>query len=271
MTDDNSQPPLAWRYCGSQIKLWRAEANVTRAALAKEAGYDYEYVKSMENGRRRPAQILLQVADQMCGAGGKLTAAREYLKPEPFPARSQQFMTIEADAIGMHWYEPLLIPGLLQTEEYARALISGSCPPLDDETVEERVGARLRRQEALTRKKSVVFSFVMYEAALRSMVGGSEGMVRQLEHLLEVSKLRNVSIQVLPVGRCSGIALIGPVVLLETPEHEHYGYVEGHETGALYGDPGKVSALTARHGMIRMHALSVEESTGFIRKVAQEL
>lgn len=260
-----------WRYCGNQIKLWRTEAGISREELGKEANYEYETVKSMEQGRRKPSVRLLQVADQMCGAQGKLLAAQEFLKPEPFPARSQEYMAIEAEAIALHWYEPLLIAGLLQTEEYARALISESCPPLDDETVQERVRARMQRQDALTRRTSTVFSFVMYEAALRTMVGGKAAMRRQLEHLLESGKLRNVSIQVLPMGRRSGLALIGPMVLLETPDHEHYAYVEGQRTSALYAAPDKISELTQRHGMIRMHALCVEDSAEFIRKVAEEL
>jgi DNA-binding XRE family transcriptional regulator len=78
MAEGNSQPPIAWRYCGSQIKHWRAEAGVRREDLAKEANYGYEYVKSMENGRRRPTLRLLQVADQMCRASGKLEAAKGY-------------------------------------------------------------------------------------------------------------------------------------------------------------------------------------------------
>ncbi|MFE9876544.1 helix-turn-helix domain-containing protein [Streptomyces sp. NPDC005784] len=203
---DAQQPQQAWRYCGSQIKLWREEAGVSRQELANEAGYDYEYVKSMECGRRRPTLGLLRAADQLCAAKGKLLAAQEFLKPEPFPARSQEFVAIEKDAIAVHSYQPLLIPGLLQTEEYARELISGSCPPLDDETVEERVAARLRRQEALTLRSGVVFSFAIYEAALRAMVGDREVMYRQFQHMLKVGQLRNVPIQVLPVGRASGVA-----------------------------------------------------------------
>ncbi|MCP3819043.1 helix-turn-helix transcriptional regulator [Streptomyces sp. A3M-1-3] len=260
-----------WRYCGNQVKLWRTQAGVSREELGKEAGYEYETVKSMEQGRRRPTVRLLQIADQMCGATGKLVAAQEFLKPEPFPARSQEFMAAEAEAIALNWYEPLLIPGLLQTEEYARALISESCPPLDDETVTERVSARLRRQEALTRRTSTVFGFVVYEAALRTMVGGRGVMRRQLLRLVEVGELRNVSIQVLPMGRCSGVALNGPLVLLETPDHEQWAWAEGQKTSALYAEPGKVSALTQAHGMIRMNALSIAESMEFIGKVAEEL
>lgn len=268
-TEVSSQPPIAWRYCGSQIKMWRAEAGVGRDALAKEAGYDYEYVKSMENGRRRSTLRFLQIADQLCGAGGKLVAAQEYLKPEPFPARSQEFMAIEAEAISFSCFEPLLIPGLLQTEEYAQALIGSSCPPLDDETVKERVAARLRRAEALRRKVGVMYGFLIYEAALHTGVGGKEVMCQQSQHLMDVGQLRNVSIQILPFGRCGGVALNGPIVLLETEEHELYAFAEGQGTSALYVNPGKVSELSRKHGMIRMHALSVEESAEFIRGMAE--
>ncbi|MFG2650013.1 Scr1 family TA system antitoxin-like transcriptional regulator [Streptomyces sp. NPDC048436] len=271
MAEASSQPPIAWRYCGSQIKLWRAEAGVSREALAKEVGYDYEYVKSMENGRRRPNLRLLQVADQLCRAGGKLVAAQEYLKPDPFPARSQEYMTIEPDAIVVHHYALGLVPGLLQTAGYARALIGESCPPLDDETVEERVRARLARQEALARRARTVYGFVIYEAALRTLTGGCEVMRQQLRHLLSVGERRNVSIQVLPYGLCSGLALNGSFVLLETAEHDHLAYVEGPETSALHADGDRVSALTQVHGMSRMQALGGEESAAFIRKAAEEL
>ncbi|MFD7228672.1 Scr1 family TA system antitoxin-like transcriptional regulator [Streptomyces sp. NPDC059881] len=260
-----------WRYCGNQIKLWRTEAGISREELGKEANYEYETVKSMEQGRRKPSVRLLQVADQLCGAQGKLLAAQEFLKPEPFPERAKEFMAIEAEAIARHAYDALLIPGLLQTEEYARVLISESHPPLDDETVEERVRARLQRQEALTRRTGTVFSFVLNEAGLRTEVGGEETMKRQLDRLPEVGKLRNVSIQVLPRGRCNGLALNGSMVLLETAEHERYAYVEAPKTSALHSDPGTVSALSEAHGMIRMQALGVEESADFIRQVAEEL
>ncbi|MEV7345159.1 helix-turn-helix transcriptional regulator [Streptomyces sp. NPDC093544] len=270
-TTESQQPQQTWRYCGDQIKLWREGAGVSRQELAKEANYNYEYVKSMECGRRRPTLRLLQVADQMCGARGKLTAAYEHLKPEPFPERTQQYVQVEAEAITVQWYEPLLIPGLLQTEEYARELIGTNCPPLDEETVEERVAARLKRQEKLTSKPPTLFSYVIYEAALRAVVGGSDGMHRQLDHLLEVGKQRNVSIQVLPFALAPSAALSGPIVLVETADHESYAFADGQATGALYSSGDKLSMLTQRHGMIRTQALSVEESARFIRKVAEEL
>ncbi|MFD7707663.1 helix-turn-helix domain-containing protein [Streptomyces sp. NPDC059785] len=262
-------PQQAWRYCGSQIKMWREEAGISRQALASEANYDYEYVKSMECGRRRPTLGLLQAADQLCGARGKLVAAQEFLRPEPFPARSQEFMAIEGEAISFSCYEPLLIPGLLQTEAYAQALISDGCPPLDDETVSARVAARLRRAEALRRRVGVMYGFLLYEAALHTGVGGEDVMRQQFQHLVEVGQLRNVAIQILPFGRCAGVALNGPIVLLETEEHDVYAFAEGQGTSALYANADKVSALSRKHAMIGMHALSVEESAEFIRGVAK--
>ncbi|WP_327656277.1 helix-turn-helix domain-containing protein [Streptomyces sp. NBC_00483] len=262
---------LAWRYCGNQIKMWREQASVTREALVKETGYGYEYVKSMETGRRKPTMRLLQTADQMCGAGGKLIAAQEFLKPEAHPQRAQEYMALEKDAIAINSYQPLLIPGMLQTEEYARALIGESIPLLDEETIEERVASRLKRQRMLTERQTVMFNYVLHEASLRMMVGGREAMRRQLAQILEFGKLRNVTIKVLPYGRAFSVALNGGVTLLETTDLEHYAYVEGPETSALYADGDKASVLARVHDMIRTHALSPEESAEFIRKVAEEL
>lgn len=271
MPNELSQPPMAWRYCGNQIKLWRTQSGLSRDELGDEANYDAEYVKSMEQGRRRPTLRLLQVADQMCGAHGLLEAAQEYLKPEKHPERSHEFMALEKDAIALHSYESLLIPGLLQTEEYARALISGRCPPLDDETVDTRVTSRLGRAEMLTSNPTVLFNFIVYEAALRTMVGGATVMQRQMYHMLEVAELRNVSVQVLPEGRPAYPALSGPLVLLETAEHNLYSYTEAQGTSVLCGAADKVSDHTQRYGVIRMQALSAEESMQFIREAAEKL
>lgn len=112
---------------------------------------------------------------------------------------------------------------------------------------------------------------MIHEAALRAVVGGRDTMRRQLNRLLEVGKQRNVSIQVLPFAAAPPVALGGPLILVETADHEHYGYVEGQETGALYVDADKLNALTQRHGVIRMQALNAEESARTIRKVAEEL
>ncbi|MFE5868572.1 helix-turn-helix domain-containing protein [Streptomyces roseifaciens] len=268
--DVRPDSPMAWRLCGNQIKLWRQAANVSREELAAEAGYGVEAVRSMEMGRRRPSQHLLQVADSMFGAHGKLESAHQYLEPDRALVRTTEFLAIEADAIAVDMYEVLLIPGLLQTEAYARALMAGHCPPVSDCVVDSRVAARLERQGLLT-NPTRLFNFVIHEAALRTLVGGPEVMKGQLNHLLEVGELRNVSVQVLPLGRGVTPGLEGAFVLLETSEHKHYCYGETQVSSMLHAEPERVSALMKRHAMIRMQALDEVESARFIRGVAEEL
>ncbi|GAU66578.1 hypothetical protein SSP35_03_02260 [Streptomyces sp. NBRC 110611] len=265
------QLPVPYRYFGSQFQLWRRGAGVSRAEVGEAARYSASTVESVELGKRPVPPKLAEVADELFGAGGKLKAGLPYLKREKFPERSRDFFEFEADAVSVWWYEVALVPGLLQTEEYARALIGNHCPPLDEATVEERIQARLDRQGLLSRNPPVDLSFVLYEAVLRCPVGGPGGHKRQLLHLLEAVQLRNLSLQVLPYDRVVPAALMGPMVLLETRDHERFALAEGQSLSHLTSDPADLSLFTARHGAIRTQALSVEESTSFLEQMVEKL
>jgi transcriptional regulator with XRE-family HTH domain len=260
----NSQPPVAWRYSGNQMKRWRTKANVSREELAAAANYSPDTIKSMEQGVRMPTPRVLDVADELCRADGLLSAAKDYLQREKFPARAQDFMEREKEAISLWSYEVTYVPGLLQTKGYAHALIDNHVPPLDEETVEQRIAARLERQAILTeRKPPVGLSFVLYEAVLR----GPQVDAEQLRHLLAVSHLRNVVVQVLPFERAIPVAFMGPMVLLETRDHERFAFTEGPFASELSADPGVVSRATERLSMIRTQALSPAESSRFIDRM----
>ncbi|GCB47310.1 helix-turn-helix transcriptional regulator [Streptomyces sp. NL15-2K] len=263
-THNNNQPPVAWRYSGNQLKRWRVKADVSREELASAANYSPETIASMERGVRMPTPRVLDVADELCGAEGLLSAAKEYLNRERFPARAQDFMEREKEAISRWSYDVSLVPGLLQTKGYARALIDNRIPPLDEETVEERIAARMERQAILTeRKPPVGLSFVLYEAVLRAPQVDAE----QLRRLLEVARLRNVVVQVLPFERAVPAALMGPMVLLETRDHERFAFTEGPFASELSADPGVVSRVTERLSMIRTQALGPDESARFIERM----
>ncbi|MFE9093014.1 helix-turn-helix domain-containing protein [Streptomyces sp. NPDC007264] len=264
---NNSQPPLAWRYSGNQLKRWRTKANITREQLAVAANYSLDTIASMEQGVRMPTPRVLDVADELCRAEGLLSAAKEYLQREKFPARAQDFMEREKEAISFWSYEATLVPGLLQTEGYARSLIEDRIPPLDEEMVEERITARVERQSILTgRKPPVGLSFVLYEAALRGPQVDNE----QLCRLLEVSRLRNVVLQVLPYERAVSDALMGPMVLLETRDHERFAFTEGPFASELSADPDIVSRVTERLSMIRAQALNPAESVRFVERMVDQ-
>ncbi|MFF4410025.1 Scr1 family TA system antitoxin-like transcriptional regulator [Streptomyces sp. NPDC001262] len=270
MTDETSQPPLGWRYVGNQVKLWRTDAGFTREELGKEVGYGYSTIESIELGRRRPTERLLQIADQMCGARGKLLAGKDYLRPEPIPARVQDYMRYEAEAVAISSYQPLLVPGLLQTEETMRVMFSGLRPLVDDETIEERVSARLARQ-VLLEKQTTAFSFVIQESVLRLRIGGLDAHGRQLLHLLKAGEQRNVTIQVMATAGGWHPGLAGGLVLLETPEHERLAYLESQELSTLYTSPERVSAISQVYTVVAQQSLGPQESLEFIGRVVEEL
>ncbi|MEV0785519.1 helix-turn-helix transcriptional regulator [Streptomyces sp. NPDC050423] len=260
-------PPAAWRYCGDQLKRWRTRAGVSREELGAAAKYAPDTIKSMEQGVRMPTPQLLDAADALLRAEGLLSAAKHFVRREKFPARAQDFMGRESEAISLWWYETVLVPGLLQTKSYAQALIGNHSPPLDEETVEARVSARLERQAILRRKPPVALSFVLYEAVLR----GPHVDRGQLIQLLELGQLRNVSVQVMPFERAIPAALLGPVVLLESSDHERLAFDEGQFDSRLSSDPSMVSMTSERLSMIRMEALGVRESADFIERMVDEL
>ncbi|GHE88697.1 helix-turn-helix domain-containing protein [Streptomyces fumanus] len=253
-----------WRFVGNQLKRWRTKAHVSREQLASASNYAPDTIKAMEQGVRMPTARVLDVADELCGAGGLLSAGKEYLTRERFPARAREFMEREKEAISRWSYEVTLIPGLLQVESYARTLIENRLPSLDKETVEERITARMERQAILTQEKPLVsLNFVLYEAVLRS----PQVSVEQLRRLVEVTELRNVSVQVLPFERASATALMGPMVLLETGDHERYVFSEGPFASELSADPDAVSRVTERLSMIRAQALGPVETAHFIERM----
>ncbi|MEV0774854.1 helix-turn-helix transcriptional regulator [Streptomyces sp. NPDC050428] len=267
MSVQESQPPGTWRYCGNQLLRWRTQSGVSREELAAATNYSSATIKSMEQGVRMPTPRLLDKADDLFQANGKLSAAKDYLRREKFPARAQDFMAREAEAISLWSYEVALIPGLLQTERYAWALIGNHCPPLDDETVEERVAARLERHSLLNGKAPVALSFVLYEAALR----GPHVDKQQLLNILAAGRLSSVSVQVLPFDRAVPASLLGPMVLLETRDHERLAFTEGPSVSQLTDDPAVVSSHTERLSMIRAVALSPAESAHFIERMVEAL
>ncbi|MCK1816029.1 helix-turn-helix domain-containing protein [Streptomyces sp. XM4011] len=270
MSDEISELPTTYRYFGQQFQLWRQAAQVRRETVAEATSYSVDMVKSVEQGRRKVPARMAEIADEMFGAKGILLAGLSHLKRDKFPVSAQDFMIYENQAIAMEWYENSLIPGLLQTEEYASALIGGWWPPLDEETVVERVQARMERQALLNRTPPVAFNFVIYEAALWAPIGGPEVRRGQLLHLLTVGELRNVALHVLPYDRTIPAALDGPMVLLETADHEHFVYQEAYSQSRLTSDPHEVSTQAQRYGMIRGQALSSAESARFIERMAGE-
>ncbi|MDR3081800.1 MAG: helix-turn-helix transcriptional regulator [Streptomyces sp.] len=260
--------PAIWIGYGKLVKLFRTKKGLTQQELADAVGYSVELVASVEQGRRPAKAAFTEAAERVLETGGVLTELQEDVDRAKLPLFFQDFALIEAEAVSRFDYDPLLVPGLLQTERYTRALFVQHYPPLDDETVELHTEARLNRQKLLTKVPIVKLSFIIGEAALTNPIGGDDVMREQLQHLLSVGGLRNVELQIIPAESGYHPGLNGAFVLLETLEHRHYGYIETQEVGVVISDPAKVSTLGLRYGKLRSQALNVEESARLVERLA---
>ncbi|MFJ9916877.1 DUF5753 domain-containing protein [Actinacidiphila glaucinigra] len=201
-----------------------------------------------------------------------LQALQDEVDRAKLPKFFRDFALLEAEAVSRFSYDPLLIPGLLQTEAYAHALLEAHFPPLNEETIEQRVAARLARQVLLTRKNpTVILVFIVEEGALQRVVSGTAVMREQLEHLLTCSRMRNIELQIMPTARGAHSGLNGPMVLLESTDRRQHIYVEAQDVVTVRSDRREVSEFWLRYGMLRTQALNTEESTRLIRRMAGEL
>ncbi|MGI5467746.1 helix-turn-helix domain-containing protein [Streptomyces sp. CA-132043] len=273
MANETGERPAIWVGYGKLLKLFRERAGLTQQQLAESVDYSYELVASVEQGRRPAKAVFTEAVEDVLEAGGTLRTLQAQVELAKFPAFFQNFALLETEAVSRFSYDPGAVPGLLQTEEYARSLLHTQYPPLDDETVEQRVSARLARQSLLTRQKPpLALVFIVEEAVLRRAVGGEPVMRDQLGKLLESGRMRNVDIQVLPTAVVGHSGLNGgPMVLVETSDRKQAVYLESHGVSTLVFDRARVSELWMSHGMLRSQALGPEESARLIERVAGEL
>ncbi|WP_181785918.1 helix-turn-helix domain-containing protein [Streptomyces phytophilus] len=264
--------PGSWVAYGKLLKFFRTKAGLTQEELAERMGYSQDHCASVEQGRRPAKAEFTGRAEEVVEAGGVLEELQEEVDFAQLPTFFRDLAVLEKEAVIRYSYDPLVIPGLLQTEDYARTLLGGAYPPLDDETVDEWLTARLARQSLLTRKKPLVaFALIIEEATLHRMVGNRRIMQAQLRRLLECAELRNVEIQIMPSARAVHGGLNGHMVLLETADGKQYVYVEAQ--GCVMSRVGReqTSAFWLRYGSMRALALSTEESVPLIEEVAGEL
>ncbi|MGP3951146.1 helix-turn-helix domain-containing protein [Streptomyces sp. 7N604] len=255
---------------GKQLKLWRERAGLTQAEFGKKIGYGEEQVSSVERGRRVPKPEFLNAADEVLGAGGLLAAMKEDVKQARYPKKVRELARLEAEAMELGAYASTFVHGLLQTEDYTRALYRMHRPPLDEETIERQVAARMARQEIFNRCPAPMLSFVQEEVTLYRPLGGRLVLRRQLERLLEVGQLRNVEIQVMPTAREDHGAPGGPFMLLEPKSGPKMAHAEMQLFSRAFTDRKDVRIFEARYGIIRAQALSPRESLSLIEKVLGE-
>ncbi len=257
---------------GAMVAAARIAKNLTQKQLGELVRLDEETIASIEQGRRTLMPNVAELMDQHLGLPGLLSVAAHGMpEKDPTPTWSDEYMDLEKHAVAFSWYEVVVLPGLLQTENYARALFRGRVPAFVQEEIETLTSRRMARTELLHRKHPPSLSFVVSEAALRDRIGGDAVYGEQVRHLLSCMELPHVTLQVLPFGQISHPGLSGSFVMLETPEHEHRAYVECQRSSQRVTNPDDISILTLRYAMLRTQALNPEETAAFLGRLVGEL
>ncbi|MGP3973687.1 helix-turn-helix domain-containing protein [Streptomyces sp. 8N114] len=256
------------RTFGAVVKQLRKRAGLTQEVWAEKSGYSLSTCAGVEQGRRFPPPRFVERAELELDAGGALREASKHLsRTHGIASWFRQWAQMEQTALSLYTYECRVIPGLLQTEAYAKAVMRQVPPTPTAEQFEERLALRLDRQELLHRKKPVMFSFIIEQALLERRTGGEEVTRELLDHLIECAGLDNVELQIMPLVQPEHAGLDGPLRLLETPEHRWFAYSEGQQTGQLISDPTALSNLHMVYAKLRSQALTPADSLSLLKRM----
>ncbi|MFJ4520623.1 helix-turn-helix domain-containing protein [Streptomyces sp. NPDC088810] len=255
---------------GAVLKALREGAGLTQEKFAPRVRYSAAYVAKIEQGKRFPPGDLPARAGEVLGpVGAKVltAAARSLTRRAGLASWFQQWAGIEEEAISLYAYECRAVPGLLQPEQYARAVFERQLPPYTEQQIDQKVRARLERQTLLAERPNTAFTFIIEQAVLERRVGGPTVTRTVIDHLLSVGERTNVEIQIMPLRQEGHCGADGQLYMAETPEHQWFGYTEGHRSSSLISDPGEVSVLHQRYGKLRSQALDCRATVELLEQM----
>ncbi|GAA2942213.1 MULTISPECIES: helix-turn-helix domain-containing protein [Streptomyces] len=270
--DREPHPSDSLRTFGAVVQALREHAGLSRAEFGARVQYSKHTVESVELGRRMPDEAFVEHAEEATGNTGALRkAARHLTRGEAgLAAWFRRWARLEREAVSLSTYECRLVPGLLQSEAYARAVFEGTIPLRTDVELGEQLAARMERKAMMRERPTVPFSFIVEEHVFRRRFGDAEMMRELVDHVLELTAPRNVTLQVVPLEAGLHACLDGPVQVLETPEGRRLGYSEGQKNGRLISDAKEVSVLCQRYDTLRSQALSPNESRALLERLRGE-
>jgi transcriptional regulator with XRE-family HTH domain len=279
----NVNPTVRRRRLGQELRRLRELKGMTAEEVAERLLVSQSKISRLENGRRSISQR--DVRD-LCGVY-EVEDHRivDSLMQMAKDSRQQGwwhsfgdipysvYIGLETDAASLRVYDPQVVPGLLQTRQYAEALITGALPETAATDVEKRVQVRLRRQERITAPDNPLRLWtVMDEAALRRVVGNRSLMRDQLEQLVEHSQLPHVTVQVIPFDMGAHPGLNGQYAILEFPDAADSSvvYIEGVTSDLYLEKANDVQKYSVMYEHLRAQALNPDQSRQFIADIAKE-
>ncbi|MFC7330940.1 helix-turn-helix domain-containing protein [Marinactinospora rubrisoli] len=280
MTDLRAVPPReepanesrAAAYYALELKRYREEAQLTQEQLARKLGYGRSKVAMIEAAKRAPDIDFTRSCDRILGTGGALARILPLLDSrDAYPDWFRDFVGLEAEAVTLLQFAALTVPGLLQTETYARAVLSSSCPPLAVDQIERQTEARIRRQQVFEREPPLLAWFVIDESVLRRPVGGRTVMREQLEHLASASEAPHINLLVLPYSAGAHPGLDGSMTLLRLPDGDNLLYVEGPRSAKVTDRTEDVTPSQLAFITLCGQALPPSTSVELISQIAEKM
>ena len=281
MASKKQTPTVRLRRLAAELRRLRRVADMNREEASAQTGINNATLYRIETARARPQMRTLAAllnlygvdAEQreyltiLCRDAGKQGWLRPYHSdlPEEYTA----YISFEAEAAGVRNYESLFIPGLLQTEEYARAVIRGGLPMAGEPEVEDRVQARMERQAVLTKEAPLKLWAIIDEAALRRVVGGGKVMRAQLAHLADMVKVPNITFQVIPFDAGAHPGMPGAFVLMDftDPMDTDLIYIDSMAGDLFLESNADVSRYSSIFDNLRAVALSPDASVTFVAEL----
>ncbi len=281
MANRPNPPTVRQRRLAAELLKIRKAAKLSREAVTAKTGVNDVTLYRIETGRSRPQRrTLLALLDLYEVAEPKRSELVETSRGAEYPGWLRQyrselpevytsFISFEAEARSECDYESLFIPGLIQTEEYARAVVKGVLAWAKPEQVERYVSARMERQALLSKEEPLRLWAIFDEAAIRRLVGGRKVMRNQLRHLFEASEQPHITVQVIPFDKGAHPGMSGSFIRLEFPNPDpELVYVETMAGDLFLEEDADIRRYTTAFEYLRALALSPDESAKLINEVA---
>ena len=254
-----------------ELRLLRTQRGESLRQLADVLGWDYSHLGKMEQGETIGGPEVAEALDHHYGTPELVLAMWELAAADPsqFYEQYRQYMTLEAEAVSFWHFAVSVIHGLLQTEAYARAVLTAG--GVKGEELTQQVNARISRRKLLDGDTAAPFRTIMSETALRSAPCDVSAWQEQLEHLAEMIQRPNITVQVLPL-RAGLHSLDGTdVMFLRLSDGRTVAYIENVHRGELIQESTAVERLQRRYDAVRDLALSPAESFDFITQLLEEV
>ncbi|SCL22466.1 Helix-turn-helix domain-containing protein [Micromonospora nigra] len=247
-----------------EIRRARGAGGMTQEAFGRGAGFSASHVSAVESGTRALTMDFIRGADRAFGNGGIFERLAVKLGT---PSWFLPWLDAERGATQLRYFEPNLIPGLLQVEHYARVVLR-SVDSLTDDEVEQRVKGRMSRQAILTGERPPQFVAVLDEAALRRTGDGIGGiMAQQVAHLIAMAELPHIHVHVIPLASGLHVGLSGPFALARSGGGVWVGHLENQLGGDVVDKDDEVATLQARWESVRNEALPRRQSIDLLKEV----